>query len=202
MATNNAQQTAINLNNAKKSMVIGTTSLTAKAGNSGIKHLLYIQPNTPTYYDMTGTYGAITGSALLSAELATDPRRIVIGSLGIVQDTESPNNFSFSESDTKITFGWSQQVVLVFYKYEYYDNSAGERLITWGLYDDYHNANKFSIRHSINIPTSKYTFKQISGYAGHIAIQNYANYYLWAKSDGGGKIQGLNLIFIRSGLNF
>lgn len=206
--TNNTQQTAINLNTAKASMVLGTTAGTALAGNTAtgiIKHLLYIERASPNYFAIGAgqLQNAITGSELVApVELTTSPMRLVIDDLGVVQDTESPNNFSFTESGTMITFGWTQQVVLIFYKFEYYDNSAGERLITFGLYDDHHNTTKFSVRHSINMPTSNTTFKQVSGYAGHIAIQSYAKYFLWAKSSGGGKIQGLEFIFVRSGLNF
>ena len=203
----NNLQTSVNTNSAKTTFPgFGTTTGTALQGSTSvgcIKHLLYMKPMTPSYYAMTGTYGAITGSLLPgSTELTTDPLRMVIGSLGIVQDTESPNNFTFSESDSKITFGWTQQVVLVFYKMEYVDNSAGERLLTFGMYDDYHNTNKFSIRTHINMPSSNYTFKQISGFAGAIAIQSYANYFMWAQSSGGGKIQGVEFYFIRSNLNF
>lgn len=198
---------AVNINSAKVSFPgFGTTAGTALQGNTSvgcIKHLLYMKPMTPSYYDMAGTHGAITGSLLPgSTELGTSERRMVIGSFGIVQDTESPNNFSFSESDTKITFGWTQQVVLVFYKLEYMDNSAGERLLTFGMYDAHHNSNKFSIRTHINMPSADYTFKHLSGFAGAIAIQSYANYYMWAKSSGGGKIQNVEFYFVRSRLNF
>ena len=164
----------------------------------------YFIMNSPTYFDMTGSgfTGAITGSVLSSFELTSDPKRFVIGSLGIAQDTESPNNFSFTESDTLIQFGWSANTVLVFYKMEMYDNSSGNRTLEFGMYDDHHNTNKFSIRHDVYMDSSSFRFKQVSGFAGSIAIQNYAKYYFWAKSNGGGKLQGVQFFLVRSNKNF
>ena len=162
-------------------------------------NMTYFIMNSPSYYDMVGSsFGAITGSVLTSFELTTDPKRFVIGSLGIVQDTESPNNFSFSESDTKITFGWTSTNVLVFYRMEHYDNSAGNRTITFGMYDDYNNVSKFSIRHDVYMDSSSFRFKQISGFAGSIAIQSSASYYFYAKSSGGGKLQGVQFFLVNA----
>ena len=179
-----------------------TTNATAIAGiASGLfDKMSYFIMNSPSYYAMVGGAhgGATTGSALTSFELGTAPHRFVIGSLGIVQDTYSPNNFSFSENDTKITFGWTEINVLVFYKMEHYDNSAGNRTIEFGMYDDYHNSNKFSVRHDVYMDSSSFRYKQISGFAGSIAIQSYANYYFWAKSNGGGKLQGVQFFLINA----
>jgi len=165
--------------------------------------MTFIIMNTPEYYDMSGTFGAVTGSKITGgAELATDERRFVIGSLGIVQDTVSTNDFSFSESDTKITFGWSSNNVLVFYRMEHYDNSIGNRTLTFGMYDDYNNNIKFSVRHDIYMESSSFRFKQVSGFAGSIAIQSNANYYFYAKSSGGGNLQGLQFFLIKANKNF
>ena len=173
------------------------------AGTGLFGDMNYFIMNSPTYYDMTGTgFGSITGSVLSSFELTSDPKRFIIGSLGIAQDTQSPNNFSFTESDTLIHFGWSANTVLVFYKMEMYDNSSGNRTLEFGMYDDHHNTNKFSIRHDVYMDSSSFRFKQVSGFAGSIAIQNYAKYYFWAKSNGGGKIQGVQFFLVKSNKNF
>lgn len=172
-------------------------------GSGLFSDMVYFIMNTPKYYDMTGTsHGAITGSQLTSFELTSDEKRFVIGDLGIVQDTFSPNDFSITESGTKISFGWSSNNVLVFYKMEHYDNSAGNRTLTFGMYDAHHSTNKFSIRHDVYMDSSSYRFKHISGFAGTIAIQNYANYYFWAKSNGGGKLQGVQFFLVRASKNF
>ena len=173
------------------------------AGSGLFSDMTYFIMNSPKYYDMVGSsHGAITGSELSSFELTSDEKRFVIGDLGIVQDTESPNNFSFSDTGTKISFGWSSYNVLVFYKMEMYDNSAGNRTLTFGMYDGHHNTNKFSIRHDVYMDSSSFRFKQISGFAGTIAIQNYANYYFWAKSSGGGKLQGVQFFLVKASKNF
>ena len=179
-----------------------STNATAIAGiASGLfDNMTYFIMNSPSYFAMVGGVhgGATTGSALTSFELGTAPHRFVIGSLGIAQDTYSPNNFSFTEDNTKITFGWTEINVLVFYRMEHYDNSAGNRTIEFGMYDDYHNVNKFSVRHDVYMDSGSFRFKQISGFAGSIAIQNYANYYFWAKSNGGGKLQGVQFFLINA----
>ena len=202
----NDMQTAVNTNSSKTTFPgFGTITNTALQGSTQVgsfKNILSIKIATPIYYDMAGVYGAITGSGLAGAELATDERRIVVGSTGIVEDTESPSPVSFSESNTKVQFNWTTNVVLVFYKMEYFDDSAGERIFTFGLYDDNADVNKINIRTSINVPSATLTFKQISGFAGVIGIQSFAQYYLWAKSTGGGKIQSIELNFMRCNLNF
>ena len=180
--------------------ISANTSAIAGIASGLFDNMTYFIMNSPSYYAMVGGShgGATTGSALTSFELGTAPHRFVINSLGIAQDTYSPNNFSFSENGTKITFGWTEINVLVFYRMEHYDNSAGNRTIEFGMYDDYHNTNKFSIRHDVYMDSSSFRFKQISGFAGTIAIQNYANYYFWAKSSGGGKLQGVQFFLINA----
>jgi len=185
------------------SNINSNTSAIAGLSTGIIDNMNYFKMSTPVYYDMIGTgFGDITGSALSNMVLTTDPKRIIIDTLGIAQDTFSPNNFTFSESGTLVAFGWSSTNVLVFYKLEYYDNSVGERLLEFGFYDDYHNVGKFGIRHTINCPSSNFNFQQVSGFAGSIAIQNYAKYYFYAKSSGGGKIQGLQFFFVKSTKSF
>jgi len=172
-------------------------------GSGLFSDMVYFKINTPKYYDMVGSsHGAITGSELSSFELTSDEKRFVIGDLGIVQDTFSPNDYTITESGTKISFGWTSNNVLVFYKMEHYDNSAGNRTLTFGMYDDHHNTNKFSIRHDVYMDSSSFRFKHISGFAGTIAIQNYANYYFWAKSNGGGKLQSVQFFLVRASKNF
>lgn len=181
------------------SNITSNTSAIAGFASGLFDNMLYFIMNSPQYYDMVGTsFGAITGSALSSFTLSTEPHRFVIGSLGIVQDTFSPNNFSFSESDTKITFGFTGINVLVFYKMELYDNSSGNKKLEFGMYDDHHNVNKFSIRTDVYFDSSSYRYKQVSGFAGTIALQSYANYYFWAKSDNGGKLQGVQFFLVKS----
>ena len=185
--------------NTNTTNISANTSAIAGIASGLFDNMTYVILNSPQYYDMVGTsFGAITGSALSSFTLSTEPHRFVIGSLGIVQDTYSPNNFSFSESDTKITFGWTGINVLVFYRMELYDNSSGNKRLEFGMYDDYHNVNKFGIRTDVYFDSSSYRFKQVSGFAGTIAIQNYANYYFWAKSDNGGKLQGVQFFLVKS----
>jgi len=194
-----AQATRVMANTNASNITTNATNIAGIA--SGLfDNMSYFIMNSPSYYAMVGGAhgGATTGSALSSFELGTAPHRFVIGSLGIVQDTYSPNNFSFSENNTKITFGWTEINVLVFYRMEHYDNSAGNRTIEFGMYDDYHNTNKFSVRHDVYMDSGSFRFKQISGFAGSIAIQSYANYYFWAKSNGGGKLQGVQFFLINA----
>jgi len=169
-------------------------------------NLVSIKRATPSFFaNNNGNLGSdITGSELIDPEIASSSGvlRLVINDTGVVKDTESPNNFTFSDSGTMISFGWSQSVVLVFYKFEYYDNSAGERTLFFGLYADSGNIENFTIRHDFNMPTSNYTFKHLSGYAGYISIENYHNYYIWFMSNGGGKIRNIEFMFIRSNLSF
>ena len=193
-------RTLINTNIAN---IASTTSVIAGLSTGIIDNMNYFKMSTPVYYDMVGTgFGDITGNTLSNMELTADPKRIIINTLGIAQDTFSPNNFTFTESGTLVAFGWSSTNVLVFYKLEYYDNSAGERLLEFGFYDDYHNVGKFGVRQTVNCPSSNFNFQQISGFAGSIAIQNYAKYYFYAKSSGGGKIQGLQFFFVKSTKSF
>ena len=184
-----------------------TTRATANANTTAIAgitsglfdNMTYFIMNSPSYYDMVGSsFGAVTGSELTSFELTTDPKRFVIDTTGIAQDTFSPNQMTFSESGTKVTFGWTEINVLVFYKMEHYDNSAGNRTITFGMYDDVNNVSKFSVRHDVYMDSSTFRFKQISGFAGTIAIQSSANYYFYAQSSGGGKLQNIQFFLVNA----
>lgn len=186
---------------------VETTRATANANTTAIAgitsglfdNMTYFIMNSPSYFDMVGSsFGAVTGSELTSFELTTDPKRFVIDTTGIAQDTFSPNQMTFSESGTKVTFGWTEVNVLVFYKMEHYDNSAGNRTITFGMYDDVNNVSKFSVRHDVYMDSSSFRFKQISGFAGSIAIQSSANYYFYAQSSGGGKLQNVQFFLVNA----
>ena len=192
-----ANRTLINTNASN----ISTNTTNINNIQSGLfDNMTYFIMNSPQYFAMSGGShgGAVTGSVLSSQTLGTAPLRFVINSLGIAQDTFSPNNFSFSESGTKVTFGWTEINVLVFYKMEYYDNSSGNKTLNFGMYDDYHNSQKFSIRTDVYFDSSSFRFTQISGFAGTIAIQNYANYYFWASSPNGGKLQGVQFFLVNA----
>ena len=190
--------------NTMNTSITSNTSAIAGIGGGLFQHLLSIKRATPNFFaNSGGNLGTdITGSELVNPEITGGVLRLVIDDTGVVVDTESPNNFTFSESGTRIRFGWTQSVVLVFYKFEYYDNSAGSRTVTFGMYDDSNDASKFQIRHDFNMPSSFYIFKQFSGYAGYISIQNYNDYYLHFMSNGGGQIRDIEFLFIRSSLSF
>lgn len=180
--------------------LITTNTTNINALETGLfDNMTYFIMNSPSYYDMVGSsFGAVTGSELTSFELTTDPKRFVIDTTGIAQDTFSPNQMTFSESGTKVTFGWTEINVLVFYRMEHYDNSAGNRTITFGMYDDTNNVSKFSVRHDVYMDSSSFRFKQISGFAGTIAIQSSASYYFYAQSSGGGKLQGVQFFLVNA----
>ncbi len=184
-----------------------TTRATATANTAAIAgltsglfdNMTYFIMNSPSYFDMVGSsFGAVTGSELTSFELTTDPKRFVIDTTGIAQDTFSPNQMTFSDSGTRVTFGWTEINVLVFYRMEYYDNAAGNRTLNVGMYDHGNSVGKAGFRHDVYMDSASFRFKQISGFLGTVALQSSSSYYFYAYSSGGGKLQNVQFFLVNA----